>query len=61
MSEAVDMTSRVQHSVVKHFLTTGVLRKLEAKKVYADNELLEDSVIRNFRITAADGKTYDTE
>jgi hypothetical protein len=30
------------------------------KKVFADNELQEDSVIRNFRITAADGKTYDT-
>jgi hypothetical protein len=31
------------------------------KKVFADNELQEDSVIRNFRITAADGKTYDTQ
>lgn len=30
------------------------------KKVFADNELQEDSVIRNFRITASDGKTYDT-
>ncbi len=30
------------------------------KKVFADGELQEDSVIRNFRITAADGKTYDT-
>ncbi len=30
------------------------------KKVFGDNELQEDSVIRNFRITAADGKTYDT-
>jgi hypothetical protein len=30
------------------------------KRVFADSELLEDSVIRNFRITAADGKTYDT-
>ena len=28
------------------------------KKVFADSELQEDSVIRNFRITAADGKTY---
>ena len=28
------------------------------KKVFADSELAEDSVIRNFRITAADGKTY---
>ena len=26
------------------------------KKVFADSELQKDSVIRNFRITAADGK-----
>jgi len=31
------------------------------KKVFSDSELQEDSVIRNFRITAADGKTYDTK
>ena len=31
------------------------------KQIFADRELLEDSVIRNFRITAADGKTYDTQ
>ena len=31
------------------------------KKVFADSELQEDSVVRNFRITAADGKTYDTQ
>ena len=31
------------------------------KKVFADNELQEDAVIRNFRITATDGKTYDTQ
>lgn len=30
------------------------------KKVFADHELQVDAVIRNFRITAADGKTYDT-
>ena len=27
------------------------------KKVFSDSELQEDAVIRNFRITAADGKT----
>jgi len=31
------------------------------KKIFSDNELQEDSVIRNFRITAADAKTYDTK
>jgi hypothetical protein len=31
------------------------------KKVFADSELAEDSVIRNFRITAADGKSYNTK
>ncbi len=30
------------------------------KKVFDDGELEAGSVIRNFRITAADGKTYDT-
>jgi hypothetical protein len=31
------------------------------KKVFADSELVEVAVIRKFRITAADGKTYDTK
>ncbi|MDR1934230.1 MAG: virulence RhuM family protein [Candidatus Accumulibacter sp.] len=30
------------------------------KKVFSDSELQEEAVIRNFRITAADGKSYDT-
>lgn len=29
--------------------------------IFEEKELDEDSVIRNFRITAADGKTYDTK
>jgi hypothetical protein len=31
------------------------------KKIFADSELEENSVIRNFRITAADGKKYKTK
>ena len=31
------------------------------KKVFLDSELQEESVIRKFRITAADGKGYDTQ
>lgn len=31
------------------------------KKVFDDNELVENSVIRNFRITADDGKNYQTK
>lgn len=31
------------------------------KTIFADNELVEDSVIRKFRITAADGKNYNTQ
>lgn len=31
------------------------------KKIFEDGELNEDSVIRNFRITASDGKNYNTK
>lgn len=31
------------------------------KKIFEDSELSEDSVIRKFRITASDGKSYDTK
>jgi hypothetical protein len=31
------------------------------KKVFVESELQEESVIRNFRITAADGKSYNTK
>ena len=30
------------------------------KKIFEDSELQKDSVIRKFRITAADGKNYST-
>jgi hypothetical protein len=46
----------------------GVLYKVEThtinyhlKKIFTDSELQEDSVIRNFRITANDGKQYNTK
>ena len=45
----------------------GVLYNVETntinyhlKKIFMDKEVDEDSVIRKFRITAADGKTYNT-
>jgi hypothetical protein len=31
------------------------------KTIFADSELEEDAVIQRFRITASDGKTYDTK
>lgn len=31
------------------------------QKIFKDNELQEDSVIRKFRITASDGKNYNTQ
>jgi hypothetical protein len=31
------------------------------KNLFSDSDLEEDSVIRYFRITATDGKTYDTQ
>ena len=31
------------------------------KKIFSDSELEESSVVRNFRITANDGKSYDTK
>ena len=31
------------------------------KKIFSDSELEQDSVIRNFRITAKDGKNYNTK
>jgi hypothetical protein len=31
------------------------------QKIFQDSELVEDSVIRKFRITASDGKSYDTQ
>ena len=31
------------------------------KNIFASGELLEDSVVRNFRTTAADGKNYQTQ
>lgn len=30
------------------------------KKIFEDSEIEENSVVRNFRITAADGKSYNT-
>src|SRR5690606_11377107 len=46
----------------------GVLYNVEThtinyhlKKIFSDHELDENSVIRDFRITASDGKNYNTQ
>ncbi len=46
----------------------GVLYNVEThtinyhlKKIFSDSELVENSVVRNFRITAKDGKSYNTK
>ncbi|MEN9907688.1 MAG: hypothetical protein RLZZ540_829 [Bacteroidota bacterium] len=31
------------------------------QKIFNDNELKDDTVIRKFRITASDGKNYNTK
>lgn len=31
------------------------------KKIFTDSELEENSVIRNFRLTSKDGKSYNTK
>lgn len=41
-------------------LQSGISSGFPLKNVFADSRLQEDSVIRNFRITAADGKSRDT-
>lgn len=45
---------------VLYDVETHTINYYHLKKVFSDSELQEDSVIRNFRITAADGKNYDT-
>ena len=39
----------------------GSNHKLSFKKIFEDSELNENSVIRNFLITASDGKSYETK
>jgi hypothetical protein len=41
-------------------LQSGISSSFPLKNVFADWRLQEDSVIRNFRVTAADGKSRDT-
>ena len=36
-------------------------RHLHIKNIFTEGELKSESVIRNFRITADDGKTYETQ
>ena len=44
---------------VLYDVETHTVNYLHLKKAFSDSELEEDSVIRNFRITAGDGKKYN--
>ena len=54
-------------ATVKESLTTQIQRRragnlcARLKNILASNELQENSVVRKFRITAAEGKSYDTQ
>lgn len=70
-SEAEDVTANViigdetiwmtQKAMSDLFQVTIPTINVHIKNILAEGELAEDSVIRNFLITAADGKTYNTK
>lgn len=70
-SEAEDITANViigdetiwmtQKAMSDLFQVTIPTINVHIKNILAEGELAEDSVIRNFLITAADGKTYNTK
>lgn len=50
-----------QAQMVELFQSSKANISEHISNVFADGELVEDSVVRNFRITAADGKKYNTK
>lgn len=50
-----------QLEIAELFQTTKQNVSLHAKNIFADNELLEDSVVKESLTTAADGKRYRTK
>lgn len=50
-----------QGQMVELFQSSKANISEHISNVFADGELVEDSVVRNFRITATDGKKYNTK
>jgi len=48
-----------QAQIVELFETSKANVSEHIKRIFADEELYENSVVRNFRTTAADGKSYN--
>ncbi|MFM7088067.1 MAG: virulence RhuM family protein [Candidatus Paceibacterota bacterium] len=55
-----EMVWLTQKLMAELFAVTVPTINEHLKNIYLTQELKEDSVVRNFRITAADGKDYDT-
>ncbi|DAB28734.1 MAG TPA: cell filamentation protein Fic [Sulfurimonas sp. UBA10385] len=70
-TNAVNENIEIRYEDENLWLTQKLIAKLynvevntinyHIKKIFADNELEENSVIRKFRITANDGKNYNTQ
>ncbi len=50
-----------QAQMVELFQSSKANISEHIKKIFAEGELVEDSVVRNFRTTAADGKNYNVK
>lgn len=49
-----------QAQLVELFQKSRATISEHIKNVFTEGELIENSVVRNFRTTASDGKSYDT-
>lgn len=50
-----------QAQMVELFQSSRVNISEHISNIFTDSELIEDSVVRNFRTTATDGKNYNTK